>query len=91
MPDRSQINCTDCHASDGAGSPAGPHGSIYPRLLKANYNINATTGLSDHSDATLATEYALCAQCHDMDEGAIIMVEIGILSTIMPEMECIML
>lgn len=60
----SVIYCTDCHASDGA--PSGPHGSIYPRILKANYNLNETTGLSDHSDATLTTEFALCAQCHDM-------------------------
>ncbi len=59
------IYCTDCHASDG-GAVAGPHGSIYPRILKANYNLNETTGLANHSDATLATEFALCAQCHDM-------------------------
>jgi len=65
MPDRSEIYCSDCHASDGAGSPAVPHGSIYTRLLKANYNLNATTGLSDHSDVTLATEFSLCVQYHN--------------------------
>ena len=50
----SVIYCTDCHASDNSGA-AGPHGSIYPRILKANYNLNATTNLADHDDATLAT------------------------------------
>ena len=62
----SQIKCSDCHASDGSGAAKGPHGSIYPRILKANYNLNVSTNLPNHSDATLATEFALCAQCHDM-------------------------
>lgn len=63
----SVIYCTDCHASSGS-TATGPHGSIYPRILKANYNLNATTGLANHSDATLTTEYALCAQCHNMTD-----------------------
>ena len=54
----SQIYCTDCHASDGAGSPAGPHGSIYPQILKYNYD---RTG--DY--VTAYSGYQLCYQCHD--------------------------
>ncbi|MEN8247286.1 MAG: cytochrome c3 family protein [Bacteroidota bacterium] len=65
----SQVYCTDCHASDGDLSvPAGPHGSIYPRILKANYNMDNNKYLSKAPTAAeLATEFALCAQCHDMD------------------------
>ena len=33
----SKIYCSDCHASDGTNSPAGPHGSIYPQILKMQY------------------------------------------------------
>ena len=62
----SQVYCTDCHASDGS-APAGPHGSIYPRILKANYNLNDYTGIGTTDPAVLAVEFALCAQCHDMN------------------------
>jgi predicted CXXCH cytochrome family protein len=61
----SQIYCSDCHSSnDGV---AGPHGSINERILKATYNLSENTNLLDHSDITLSTEFALCAQCHDMN------------------------
>lgn len=53
----SMIYCTDCHASDGAGSPAGPHGSIYPQILK--YNYDRTTNFVNTYAA-----YELCYQCH---------------------------
>jgi len=54
----SMIYCTDCHASDGAGSPAGPHGSVYPQILKYNYDR------TDSYNAASFT-YELCYQCHD--------------------------
>jgi uncharacterized CHY-type Zn-finger protein len=54
----SMIYCTDCHASDGTGSPAGPHGSIYPQILK--YNYDRTTNYVNSYAA-----YELCYQCHD--------------------------
>jgi len=54
------IQCTDCHASDNAAN-AGPHGSIYPRILKANYNLSETLP----SNPVLSVEFALCFQCHD--------------------------
>ena len=60
-----QVKCTDCHASNNS-SAKGPHGSIYPRILKANYNLAVSTNLANHNDATLAAEFALCAQCHNM-------------------------
>lgn len=51
------IYCTDCHASDGI-SPAGPHGSIYPQILKLRYETADNTPES-------AAAYALCYSCHD--------------------------
>ena len=54
----SVIYCTDCHASNGAGSPAGPHGSIYPAILKYRYEKADNTSES-------ATNYELCYKCHN--------------------------
>ncbi len=54
----SMIYCSDCHTSDGANSPAGPHGSIYPQILKSNYNRSAYS-----PESVMA--YALCYSCHD--------------------------
>jgi predicted CXXCH cytochrome family protein len=53
----SMIYCSDCHASDGPGSPAGPHGSIYPSILKYRYEKAENTTESP-------TVYALCYSCH---------------------------
>lgn len=53
------IYCTDCHASNGVGAPGGPHGSIYPQILKYNYNRTSA------GDSTTAFAYELCYQCHD--------------------------
>jgi len=49
--------CTDCHASDGTGAPAGPHGSIYPHILKLQY-------LTANNTSESAAAYALCYSCH---------------------------
>lgn len=54
----SKIYCSDCHASDGTGSPKGPHGSIYPQILKAQY-------LKADNTSESATAYALCYLCHN--------------------------
>ena len=54
------IYCTDCHASDGNNSPAGPHGSIYPHILKYRYEISQN--MSESYQA-----YELCYQCHSRD------------------------
>lgn len=54
----SMIYCTDCHASNGTSAPAGPHGSIYPQILK--YNYDRTTNYVNTYAA-----YELCYQCHD--------------------------
>jgi hypothetical protein len=51
------IYCTDCHASDGTGSPAGPHGSIYPGQLKYRYMTADNTFES-------SSAYELCYSCH---------------------------
>lgn len=53
----SQIYCSSCHASDGAGAPAGPHGSIYPQILKSQYK------LTDNSTYNSAN-FQLCFNCH---------------------------
>jgi predicted CXXCH cytochrome family protein len=55
------IYCTDCHSSDGAASPDGPHGSIYPQILKYNYSTIYGTPESYQS-------YELCYQCHERDK-----------------------
>jgi hypothetical protein len=65
-PDYSEtsiIYCTDCHASNGVGSPAGPHGSIYPSILK--YQYEKADGTTESSSA-----YELCYKCHN--QGSII-------------------
>ncbi|MEI6455622.1 MAG: cytochrome c3 family protein [bacterium] len=49
--------CTACHASDGTGAPAGPHGSIYPHILKLQY-------LTADNTTESAAAYALCYSCH---------------------------
>ncbi len=58
LNENSVIFCTDCHASDGAGSPAGPHGSTYPQILKYNYST------ADYTPESYQA-YELCYQCHD--------------------------
>ncbi len=54
----SLIYCTDCHASDqaDAGGSQGPHGSIYPNLLRRRYELDF--------QAESADVYALCYECH---------------------------
>jgi predicted CXXCH cytochrome family protein len=54
----SMIYCSDCHGSDGTNAPGGPHGSIYPQILIANYNRASNSPES-------ITSYALCYNCHD--------------------------
>ena len=51
--------CTDCHASDaGTSDASGPHGSIYPHILKYDYETTDYTPESYQA-------YELCYQCHD--------------------------
>ena len=58
LTESSMIYCTDCHASDGVSSPAGPHGSTYPQILKFNYTT------ADYTPESYQA-YELCYQCHD--------------------------
>jgi len=57
ITESSIIYCTDCHASDGSGSPAGPHGSIFPAQLKYRY-LRADNTIESPS------AYELCYSCH---------------------------
>jgi predicted CXXCH cytochrome family protein len=57
LNENSMIYCSSCHASDGQSSPAGPHGSIYPQILKYNYATNDNTNESPMA-------YELCYSCH---------------------------
>ena len=57
LTESSIIYCTDCHGSDGTGAPSGPHGSIYPALLKYRYQTADYTTESPSA-------YELCYQCH---------------------------
>lgn len=65
----SQIYCTDCHSGNGSGAAAGPHGSSFPYILKSYYNRSkSTTGFPQTLTASfLNTQYALCAECHNMN------------------------
>ncbi len=58
----SLIYCSDCHAGDGSESP-GPHGSVYPQILKLQYSK------ADNSVES-PSKYALCYSCHDRNEYA---------------------
>jgi predicted CXXCH cytochrome family protein len=55
--------CTSCHAGDGAGATAGPHGSIYPHILKQQ-NLTADGGTTATGTTESASAYALCYSCH---------------------------
>ncbi len=58
LNENSVIYCTDCHASNGTGVPKGPHGSIYPHILKFQYMTADGTAESYQA-------YELCYSCHD--------------------------
>ncbi len=58
LTESSIIFCTDCHASNGSGAPSGPHGSIYPQILK--YNYSTIDGKSVYNPF----DFELCFQCH---------------------------
>jgi hypothetical protein len=49
------VRCGDCHGSD-FGSARGPHGSIYARLLRANYPASSL-------DRDMSSD-ELCFRCH---------------------------
>jgi len=61
LTESSMIYCTDCHASNGTGAPAGPHGSIYPQILKYQYEKTDNTPES-------AFAYELCYSCHSRSQ-----------------------
>jgi len=61
MTENSIIYCSSCHASDDADGPSGPHGSIYPQILKAQYSKSENVSES-------ASAYALCYSCHNRSE-----------------------
>jgi len=58
------LYCTACHASDGTGAPAGPHGSIYPQILKMQY-LKADGNSTSQGTVESAAAYALCYSCHN--------------------------
>lgn len=58
------LYCTACHASNGTGSPAGPHGSIYPRIMKMQY-ITTDGGTTATGTTESAAAYELCYSCHN--------------------------
>jgi len=61
LSESSLIYCTDCHASNGNGAPAGPHGSIYTQILKYQYETANNTNES-------AQAYELCYSCHSRSQ-----------------------
>ena len=62
----SRIYCIDCHGSDtstrvGGTEADGPHGSIYPHILIAQYEQDI------YPLPYSVTNYTLCFRCHDPD------------------------
>lgn len=63
----SVIYCTDCHASDGSGSPAGPHGSNNIAILKYAYDTTKFPMMgSSWTSSDLMARWPLCFQCHNV-------------------------
>ncbi len=63
----SKIYCSDCHGSDGVGSPAGPHGSNNVAILKYAYDTARFPMLGSGWSATdLSMHWPLCFQCHNV-------------------------
>ncbi len=63
----SKIYCTDCHASDGSGSPAGPHGSNNIAILKSAYDTTRFPVLgTGWTSSDLNAHWTLCFQCHNL-------------------------
>ncbi|MBT0662791.1 cytochrome C [Geobacter pelophilus] len=56
--DVSVLKCGDCHGSDDANSPAGPHSSIYQYILRENYSAR-----DNETESIFA--YSLCYKCHN--------------------------
>ncbi|MEN8155442.1 MAG: cytochrome c3 family protein [Bacteroidota bacterium] len=61
LTENSMIYCSDCHSSNGSGAPGGPHGSIYPQILKYQYEKADNTPES-------AFAYELCYSCHTRNQ-----------------------
>ncbi len=59
LTESSVIYCSDCHGSD-SGTNRGPHGSVYPQILKFQYET------TDYTTETYQA-YELCYQCHDQN------------------------
>ncbi len=55
---QSYTACTDCHGSEQANGPRGPHGSAFKPILKARFQ-------ADDGFAETADQYALCYLCHN--------------------------
>ncbi|HSC36610.1 MAG TPA: cytochrome c3 family protein, partial [Chitinophagaceae bacterium] len=63
----SKIYCSDCHASDGSNSPAGPHGSSNIAILKYAYDTSRFPMLgTGWTPADLNMHWPLCFQCHNL-------------------------
>ncbi|MEI7725565.1 MAG: cytochrome c3 family protein [Bacteroidota bacterium] len=56
--------CTSCHSGDGSSSSEGPHGSIYPHILKLQ-NLTTDGGTTASGTTESASAYALCYSCHN--------------------------
>lgn len=59
---QSQILCSDCHFAADPTYPRGPHGSIYPFILSANYRfeLKPRSTTDDYS----SDDFELCFKCH---------------------------
>ena len=59
------IYCTSCHASDGTGAPAGPHGSSWPFILRFQFSTVAFADGRTAVPVESASTFELCYSCHN--------------------------
>ncbi len=65
---RNRMTCSDCHASETAGDPLGPHGSAVGFLLRGpntDWNSSMSVANSTSFNNNTATYKAFCFNCHD--------------------------
>jgi|GEM_PF-3813394 len=62
LSSESQILCSDCHFAADPTLPRGPHGSIYPFILSANYRFELKPPSA--TDNYNSEDFALCFKCH---------------------------
>ncbi|WP_242084866.1 cytochrome c3 family protein [Aestuariivivens sediminis] len=73
----SKLYCSSCHSGNGEESISGPHGSIFPSILKANYNMDKTPQLGKSWSLLMQGNFTLCFECHEVNSVTNIHIQIS--------------